>query len=199
MSHSSETCIQAINQLKLNGELSFDIAQMPLPICGLQIKRNCSGGPFQLISALGFLSLVTLIIGLGFLVVGVPWVLVFAMIEVLVMAICFFVYAKHVTDKEILLISDYQLFVIKQMGKKIESAVFNRAYVWIEWDENTNQSIKLSSSGRGILVGDLLNHQAREVLYSALKKKFRHAPASKCVDELHTSLNQYGVIVSPLG
>lgn len=199
MSHSSETCIEAINQLNLNGDLSFDITQMPLPICGLQIKRNCSAGPYQLVGALGFLSIVTLIIGFGFLLFNVPWILVFAMIEVLVMAICFFVYAKHVNDKEILLISDYQLFVIKQIGRKVESAVFNRAYVWIEWDENAKNPITLSSSGKKILVGDLLSQQAREVLYLALKKKFRTAPASRCVDELHTSLNQFGVIVSPLG
>jgi uncharacterized membrane protein len=61
----------------------------------LILKRNCSMSPAGLAMAFAALAAVALTIGVGFAVVGAWLVLPFAGLEVLMLAVAFFVYARR--------------------------------------------------------------------------------------------------------
>ena len=61
----------------------------------LILKRNCSMSPAGLATAFAVLAVLTLAIGVGFAVVGAWLVLPFAGLEVLMLAVAFFLYARR--------------------------------------------------------------------------------------------------------
>jgi uncharacterized membrane protein len=66
------------------------------PASRLILKRNCSMSPAGLAVAFGALAVLTLAIGAGFAFIGAWLVLPFAGIEVLMLVVAFFVYARRV-------------------------------------------------------------------------------------------------------
>jgi uncharacterized membrane protein len=65
------------------------------PASRLILKRNCSMSPAGLGLAFAALATATLAIGAGFAVVGAWLVLPFAGLEVLMLGVAFFVYARR--------------------------------------------------------------------------------------------------------
>jgi uncharacterized membrane protein len=61
----------------------------------LILKRNCSMSPAGLAVAFGALAALTLAIGVGFAIAGAWLVLPFAGLEVLMLGVAYFVYARQ--------------------------------------------------------------------------------------------------------
>ena len=66
----------------------------------LILKRNCSISPADLLCVFAALAFVVLTIGAGFAAAGAWLVLPFAGLEVLLLGVAFFVYARHAADYE---------------------------------------------------------------------------------------------------
>ena len=75
------------------------------------LKRNCSVTPTQLGWAYGILCVVSLGIGAGFWLMGAPFVLGFAWIEVIAVGLAFLVYARHARDGEMISLRGSRLVV----------------------------------------------------------------------------------------
>ena len=61
-------------------------------------RRNCAMKPSQLLAVLAFLSAVSLGVASAFWWQGAVFVMPFALIEVSMLAVAFFAYARHATD-----------------------------------------------------------------------------------------------------
>jgi uncharacterized membrane protein len=66
-----------------------------MPASRLILKRNCSMSPAGLAGAFAALAVIVLSIGAGFAWIGAWLVLPFAGLEVLMLAVAFFVYARR--------------------------------------------------------------------------------------------------------
>jgi uncharacterized membrane protein len=70
-----------------------------------KLRKNCSLSPNQLAAILGLISLPCLMAGIIFGALGAPLVLLFSILEIGVVALCFLQYARHAADAEWIAVS----------------------------------------------------------------------------------------------
>jgi uncharacterized membrane protein len=139
------------------------------------LRRNCSLTPGQALAAYALLSAVSLAIGLGFWVGGAPAVLFFTALELLALAVCVLVYARHATDRETITLDGQQLAVEHQHGPARECTTFRSAWVRVEPRAGQGSLVELSGDGAIACVGRYLPAGLRAELAQEIRQALRRA------------------------
>jgi uncharacterized membrane protein len=139
------------------------------------LKRNCSVTPTQLGWAYGMLCVVSLCIGVGFWLLGAPFVLGFAWVELIAVGLAFFMYARHASDGEMISLRGSQLVVETESAGRRERAEFNRDWVRVEPRASDTSLIEVSGQGRRVQVGRYVRPELRPVLAHEIRRALRQA------------------------
>ncbi|NTV86363.1 MAG: DUF2244 domain-containing protein [Burkholderiaceae bacterium] len=139
------------------------------------LKRNCSVTPTQLGWAYGMLCVVSLGIGAGFWLLGAPFVLGFAWLELIAVGLAFFMYARHASDGEMISLRGSQLVVETESAGRRERAEFNRDWVRVEPRTSDTSLIEVSGQGRSVQVGRYVRPELRPVLAHEIRRALRRA------------------------
>ena len=91
------------------------------------LRRNCSVTPRQLGGWYATLCLLSLLIGSGFWVLGMPLVLAFAGLELLAVGVALLVYARHALDGETVRLQGGRLSVERECAGRRETLEFGAA------------------------------------------------------------------------
>ena len=143
------------------------------------LRRNCSVTPRQLGLLYGSLCAISLLIGLGFWVVGAKLVIGFAGLELLALGGAFLVYARHATDGETVLLQGGRLIVERECAGKRERLEFGSAHVRVADVTNGQSLIEVSAHGRRVQIGRHVRPEWRSVLAGELRSALRaNGPAA---------------------
>lgn len=140
------------------------------------LKRNCSVTPAQLAICFGFLSMVSLTVGLFFWFHGALLVLPFAALELLVLAAAFLIHARHAADRECISVRDGELVVEVERAGRIERSAFVRDWVRIEPDRR-HGLLEVKGGGRSVRIGRFLRADLHPLLARELRQAVRDAGA----------------------
>jgi uncharacterized membrane protein len=110
-------------------------------------RRNCAMKPSQLLAVLAFLSAVSLGVASAFWWQGAVFVMPFALIEVSMLAVAFFAYARHATDSETARLDANWLVIEQEIGGKRVETRFPRASVRIEPLADSGNLIEVTARG----------------------------------------------------
>jgi uncharacterized membrane protein len=139
------------------------------------LRRNCSISPQQLIWMYGSLCLLSLAIAAFFWVQGAALVLPFALLEMIAVGCAFWVYARHATDGEKIVLQDSQLVVELERGGKVQRAQFQRDWVRVEPCRDDQSLIEVYGQGRSISVGRFIRPELRPLLAREIRQALRGA------------------------
>lgn len=131
-------------------------------------KRNCSASPRQVAGAYALLCGVSLSISGVFWVVGAPWVLPFALTEVLLLGVALVVYARHATDLERVTLAEGRLVIEQQVGGRLQRTEFQPEWVRVVSGDGTDGLISVCARQQCVAIGrhvrpDLRAELAREI------------------------------------
>ena len=135
------------------------------------LKRNCSVTPAQLACLYASLCIVSMGIAGFFWSQGVRMIMPFALMELVAVGAAFWVYARHATDGERIVLQGAHLVVELESGGHVERAEFNREWVRVEPKSGDGSLIEVSGQGRSIRVG----RHVRPELRPALAREIRYA------------------------
>lgn len=160
-----------------------------LPCIGEQgmqwaLKRNCSLAPRHLLGVYAVLFALSIVIGLGFLLVGLPAVLPFAGVELVAVGAAFWVYARHAADREEIILSHGELRVEHHCGRRVDQARFRVEWLRIESPRSDASLVELTGQGRRIRVGRYLRPEFRPALAHELRMALSHERARTAHQEL---------------
>jgi len=140
-----------------------------------QLKRNCSMAPMHLLMIYLCLSLVSLSIASVFWWQGARMVMPFAWLEVLVVGICMWVYARHASDHESIALLPGSLRVAQASGQRVTQVEFEPRWVRVESLTADRSLIELSGQGRRIAIGRFVRPELRAQLAGELRRAVRLA------------------------
>ena len=137
------------------------------------LRRNCSVTPAQLATVYLSLCLVSLAISGFFWMQGATLVLPFAFLEMLMLGVAFFVYARHATDGERIVLEDGRLLVELECGGKLERSEFLRNWVRVEPGAYDKSLIELTGQGKTVRVGRFVRPELRPALAREIRLALR--------------------------
>lgn len=139
------------------------------------LRRNCSVSPVEL--AWVYISLCVLSFGISgvFWLEGARLIMPFAWLELLVVGVAFWVYARHATDGEKISLQGAQLVVELENAGKLERAEFNRDWVRVEPKTDDRSLIEVSGQGRTVQVGRYVRPELRPALAREIRMALRGA------------------------
>ena len=135
-----------------------------------ELKRNVSMTPAQLFAALGLLSGLSLMVGLGFWWQGAGMVLMFTGIEVLAVAVALWFVTRHAGDRELITLAERELAVEQHCGSQVDRARFRAEWVRVEPAGGEGSLVELSGEGRSVRVGRHVRPELRTVLAQELRR-----------------------------
>lgn len=119
------------------------------------------------------LCVVSMGIGSYFWAQGAPLVMPFAVLELLVVGVCFTIYARHAVDRESIALAGGQLVVELEKGGRIERLEFNREWVRVEPKDDDRSLIELSGQGRKVQIGRFTRPELRAALAREIRLALR--------------------------
>lgn len=137
------------------------------------LRRNCSVTPAQLATVYLSLCLVSLAISGFFWMRGATLVLPFAFLEMLMLGAALFVYARHATDGERIVLQDGRLLVELECGGKLERSEFLGTWVRVEPGAYDKSLIELSGQGKTVRVGRYVRPELRPALAREIRLALR--------------------------
>ena len=164
------------SRVKARSTASFRFASASPSVDGTVdwlLKRNCSFAPGQLLGVYATLCAVSLMIAVGFWVIGAPLVMPFAGIELIAVGLALLVYARHAADRETLRLEAGRLSVECALGGRTERAEFVPSWVRVEPQHGDHSLIELSGQGRSIAVGRFVRPELRRALADELRAALR--------------------------
>ena len=135
------------------------------------LRRNCSVTPVQLACLYVSLCIVSMGIAGFFWSQGARMIMPFALLELVAVGVAFWVYARHATDGERIVLQGAHLVVELESGGRVERAEFNREWVRVEPKDGDGSLIEVSGQGRSVRVG----RHVRPELRPALAREIRYA------------------------
>ncbi|NJS35526.1 MAG: DUF2244 domain-containing protein [Brachymonas sp.] len=173
-SHASQHLLRAVSQLAFNNS-KFRFATEAGGHLHWRLLKNCSVTPMQLGLLYVSLCVVSLGIATMFWFQGAKMIMPFAWAELAVVGIAFFVYARHATDGERLMLQDGQLVVEQSHAGKISRSEFKRETVRVEPYVHDQSLIELSGQGRRVHIGRHIRPELRPHLARELRMALRTA------------------------
>ncbi len=144
------------------------------------LRRNCALTPVQLSWFYLSLCLFSFVIGVVFWFLGAVFILPFATLELLVVGICFLVYARHATDGERIYLDGSRLIVELENAGRTERKEFRREWVRVEPSKGDGSLIEVSGQGLSVFIGRFVRPELRPVLAKEIRMAVRshdvHAP-----------------------
>lgn len=133
-----------------------------------KLARHCSLAPRQLLWVFVLLSMLSLTVAVFFWLVGAPWVMPFACLELLALGVAFVVYARHAGDAEWIALQGEQLRVARcQAGRW----TYWQASRWtVRVGLSQNGLVELRAAGQCLELGALVNTAQRGQLVQALRQ-----------------------------
>ena len=155
--------------------LAYTFARVSGQSIDWKLQRNCSLAPAQL--GWIYLSLCgdSLLIGTFFWLQGATLVLGFAWLEVMVVGLAFFIYARHAADGEWISIEGSRIVVESEAAGKRERAEFDRQWVRVEPRADDRSLIEVSGRGRSMEVGRFVRPEHRLMLAQEIRRALRQA------------------------
>jgi uncharacterized membrane protein len=137
------------------------------------LLRNCSFSPRQLALVFGSLCVVSLMIAGFFWVMGAPFVLLFAGLEIVALGVAFVMYARHAADGEYVRLADGMLWVEYHYGSDHKVERFNPHWVRVEAEPGQARAVRLGEAGRALEIGRYVTAQQRRAFVEELKNALR--------------------------
>lgn len=139
------------------------------------LRRNCSIAPGRLVWVYAAICLVSLGIGTCFWLLGATLILPFAWLEVSLLGVALWFYARHATDGERIFLLDRRLVVERETGGRLVRAEFNRDWVRVEPMAGNQSLILVSGQGRAVEVGRFVRPELRQALAQEIRMVLRSA------------------------
>lgn len=145
------------------------------------LKRNCALSPRQVVTFYFSLVILSALIGTGFALFGAWLVLPFAGLEMLAVGIALYIYARHATDHERVVLEQGSLLVETVVAGKRSAIVLNPHWsrVMIENGRRgfggARQNVFLSEQGRFVPIGRYVNAGQRSLFVQELKRALKSA------------------------
>jgi uncharacterized membrane protein len=139
------------------------------------LRRNCALTPVQLSWFYLSLCMFSLVIGVAFWFMGAVFVLPFASLELLLVGICFLVYARHASDGERIYLDGGRLVVELENAGRLERKEFRREWVRVEPRSGDGSLIEVSGQGLSVFVGRFVRPELRPVLANEIRMALRSA------------------------
>lgn len=140
-----------------------------------RLRRNCSVTPQQLGQFYASLSVVSLVIGVGFWLRGAPIVLVFAALELLALGAALLIYALHATDGETVMLHAGKLIVERDCAGRRERIEFASEQVRIAPLVEWGALIDIRAHGREVAVGRYVRPEVRPALAGEMRRALQVA------------------------
>jgi uncharacterized membrane protein len=112
-------------------------------------------------SIMGLVAGVSILIGLVFWFMGAPWILPFALIESLLLAIGFVCHAKTVSDFDEITLNEKHLLVKQERGGQVREHRFNRGLFRVSMMDGPPPRVRVGESGRYVDLGEWMLPQDR--------------------------------------
>ena len=106
---------------------------------------------------------------------GAVFVLGFAWLEVMVVGLAFFMYARHAADGEWISIEGSRIVVECETAGRRQRAEFDRQWVRIEPIADDRSLIEVSGRGRSVAVGRFVRPEHRLILAQEIRRALRQA------------------------
>ena len=136
-------------------------------------KRNCSISPQDLLWVLAFLSCVSLGIASVFAYFGAWPVLPFAGVEVLALAMAFYLNGRHAADYERIALAQGRLVVEARDAARLRRHEFNVPWLRLEeYRQGRDLHLVLRSGAAAVEVGRHLDTERRASLAVRLRRSF---------------------------
>ena len=155
--------------------LEYTFAQVSGQSIDWRLQKNCSLAPAQLGWIYLSLCCVSLLIGTFFCLQGATLVLGFAWLEIMVVGLAFFIYARHATDGEWISIEGARVVVECETAGKRERAEFDRQWVRVEPRADARSLIEVSGRGKSVEVGRFVRPEHRLILAQEIRRALRQA------------------------
>jgi uncharacterized membrane protein len=136
-------------------------------------RPNCSLSTQGRIKLFLLLAVIPLIMGIGFLIIGMWMIFPFIGLELLALAYAFYYIDSHAADFESISIEGDKLIVEKHNNKQTRQFEFNAywAKLVLNQAKNGNLNLYLRSRGIDLEIGKFMNNDQREALAIQLKKR----------------------------
>jgi uncharacterized membrane protein len=113
------------------------------------------------------LSMLSLMVAVFFWLMGAPWVMPFACLELAALGVAFVVYTRHAGDAEWIAIQGDQLLVHCCHGGRWTQ--WQAGLVWLRVGLAPNGLVELKAAGQGLQVGALASSGQRQKLVRELR------------------------------
>ncbi len=149
-------------------------------------KRNCSASPRQVLVWYGSMCGVSALIAGAFWMLGAALVAPFAGLELVLVGAALWVYARHATDHEHIVLLPGRITVEQVAAGARRRTEFSAAWVRVAPEPAGRRLVELSGEGRRVAVGRFLRADQRGVLADelrwALRQPLRGSTASAAGD-----------------
>lgn len=135
------------------------------------LKRNCSIAPRQLVWVFAILCTVSLTVALGFTLRGAWIILVFSCIELMAVGAAMLVYARHATDREVLVLADHGLEVEVILGSRSHRSSLQLHGMRIAFPVGRQSLVALESRGRRVEIGRFMSLWQRRAFVQELQQE----------------------------
>jgi uncharacterized membrane protein len=136
-------------------------------------RPNCSLTTQGRVKLFMLLAVIPLIMGVGFLIIGMWMIFPFIGLELFALAYAFYYIDSHAADFESISIEGDKLIVEKHNNKQTRQFEFNAywAKLVLNQAKNGNLNLYLRSRGIDLEIGKFMNNYQREALAIQLKKR----------------------------
>ena len=137
------------------------------------LRRNCAMTPGQLCTTFVMLGGVSLGVSMAWALSGAWVVLPFFLLEWVVLALAFLVYARHATDHERVTLGGDCVCVEVVKGDRCDRHEIPRQWLRCSMDDGRQGLVRLASQKREVFVGQFVGQAGRTRFF----EEFRHALA----------------------
>jgi uncharacterized membrane protein len=133
-----------------------------------QLRRNCILTPMQLALMLALAGTLSLVVATGWALSGVWWVLPFALLEVSGLAVAFYVFSRHATDMDRVVVDNEQITIEQVDGLNRNSFKAPLSMVRIAYTQRKKKLIEVRVGGKHLFIGRFVPENQRLSLASEI-------------------------------
>lgn len=138
-----------------------------------KLKRNCSLSPRQAALAYSVPCIVAFVVACIFTLHGAWYVMAYAVLEALLVALAFINYARHATDHEHIVLMDDCVLVERFEAEQVQRIRLDRYWTRITLPSRAEDLIKLEAKGIKIEVGRFVTKSKRRRVAKELRNELR--------------------------
>ncbi len=131
----------------------------------------------MLMGMLGLIASVSILIGIVFWVMGAPWILPFALLESLLLAVAFVCHAKAVCDFDEITLNDRHLVVRQERRGQTKQHHFTRGLFRVSMTDGPSPLVRVAESGKQVDLGEWLLAHERATLCRQLAEELMASSA----------------------